>query len=920
MNGPNKFGSLGDFDRSQEVLRQTHKYLKSEQSSTLTKEEVVGLTSKKTEQFQQQRIQIFMDRLSQFFRYPRNEKAEAIDKHHRRVEKYKSSLVKRFVIKEADIPSSAYELDQRIAEERGHGFIETSEQYISRKNQEIMDGQVSSLSEWIDYLTGPDSYNAPWFKYVAMRSIITMGELDKQKWTYDKRSNSTVKPFPELNSEVLGVVENLMVGKLDNETITSFTPQETEQLDKLISKGSFKQLYALAQKKYEQANNQRESLEDGEEMKGIWKKYPREEDGKSEYLELNNSLKGYNTGWCTATSASTAQSQLQGGDFYVYYRADKNGEFKIPKIAIRMEDDYIGEVRGTGPYQEMDADYSEVIIDFAKDLGGYDVYLKKSHDMKLITLLIKKDKIGEELTKEEVIFLYEIESNILGFGRREDPRIKKLRSTRDSRVDFATLFEVNKESIITDLSDLKPDSIAFYSPSAEDYFSAANSEVVNPKFYYNLYLAYNSKLVDSQTFSKTVISQKLYKRLFTDGLIRSEDIKLIINSILSNKDLKNIKLVRSLMQSPNTTNQDIELLLNSLTTEEASLVIPYSDFEDAMLVGIYNANVRNIKPEFILSHKNLTSASISSIIQTNPQLLSNKEVLKSVLENKNTPQDILLLIEELSKDGFKSEYMGVTFRKTKITELLQHPNYPIDKIKTKSEHMSGYDLVGLGKNPNLDQSTIDSIQAKLYYEADKIKFLHTLATHNSDRTMLGSILDNTSSMDKYNRREIFLELSKNPNIDSTIAKNIYDKLFNEYPALFRQYTREEYVLEEIDYDYAGAEEDEYEPDPNDNYDDFEIKYILTNLIPKFDTKTFESIINTFFYNHINFEMFTRAKSMSSDKVTTLINLYRQEVPETFAKPSNSDSEITKLKREELVRISASDNISPEDFERITNQI
>ena len=61
----------------------------------------------------------------------------------------------------------------------------------------------------------------------------------------------------------------------------------------------------------------------------------------TDHMPLVESLKGYNTGWCTA-GESTAKTQLQGGDFYVYYTLDENDEYKVPRIAIRMENNQIG--------------------------------------------------------------------------------------------------------------------------------------------------------------------------------------------------------------------------------------------------------------------------------------------------------------------------------------------------------------------------------------------------------------------------------------------------------------------------------------------------------------------------------------------------------------------------------------------------
>lgn len=50
---------------------------------------------------------------------------------------------------------------------------------------------------------------------------------------------------------------------------------------------------------------------------------------------LADSLQGYPLEWCTRNE-ETADSQLKGGDFHVYYSEDSNGIPKVPRLAIRM--------------------------------------------------------------------------------------------------------------------------------------------------------------------------------------------------------------------------------------------------------------------------------------------------------------------------------------------------------------------------------------------------------------------------------------------------------------------------------------------------------------------------------------------------------------------------------------------------------
>ena len=106
-------------------------------------------------------------------------------------------------------------------------------------------------------------------------------------------------------------------------------------------------------------------------------------------MPLVKSLRGYNTGWCTA-GESTAQTQLSNGDFYVYYTLDENDEYKIPRIAIRMEYDEIAEIRGIAQDQNLEPEMEEVVEEKIKDFPDKEEYYKKVSDMKKLTSVYKK--------------------------------------------------------------------------------------------------------------------------------------------------------------------------------------------------------------------------------------------------------------------------------------------------------------------------------------------------------------------------------------------------------------------------------------------------------------------------------------------------------------------------------------------------
>ena len=87
--------------------------------------------------------------------------------------------------------------------------------------------------------------------------------------------------------------------------------------------------------------------------------------------------------------------------------------------------------------------------------------------MKLLTELEEKVKENNELTKEELIFLYEIGSTIEGFGYEKDPRIEEIKSKRDIKEDLSIIFNCRKDQIGTTMEDFDTNDIVVYASDIE---------------------------------------------------------------------------------------------------------------------------------------------------------------------------------------------------------------------------------------------------------------------------------------------------------------------------------------------------------------------------------------------------------------------------------------------------------------------
>jgi hypothetical protein len=374
----------------------------------------------------------------------------------------KTKLLKSYTLDTADsavvqkVAEGLYESEKRIAIERGQGAVIEKIQNVSEVVEkykplvlEKAEQQRTSLSAWLDYLQENDGSLPMWFRYYVVRSLGNMGSFDKEKLAYNKRSPASVAPFPELNSEAIGFVYVLLEQGVD--VAKHLSEEKKPHLAKLLQSKDFPKLYAFAQ--VEMAGKA-----DRTSIEGEWKKY---EQG-SDYRKLESDLEGKGTGWCTAQGS--AKYQLEGGDFYVYYSKSASGANTEPRIAIRMEQDQVGEVRGIAPRQELEPALVETAQEKYKDLPGGDKYEKKASDMKRVTAIAKKMENKEPLTRDELIFLYEIDSTIESFGYERDPRIEELRKQRDPKIDAPIVLECEPKQIATNEKEITTETKAYIGP------------------------------------------------------------------------------------------------------------------------------------------------------------------------------------------------------------------------------------------------------------------------------------------------------------------------------------------------------------------------------------------------------------------------------------------------------------------------
>lgn len=513
---------------------------------------------------------------------PKN-KDERVGMHMDRIEKIidsdsgfgklKLQLLKKFTIDTADdailakIAEGLYKSEKRIALEQGRGAdiarLESDGNVVERYKPLIKEKAViqrKTLSSWLDYLQENDAMHPTWFRYFVVRSLAKMGTLDKEKGEYSKRTAYTVAAFPELNSEALGWVYTRLSRGIDpdeqaqaiertQQQITDIQKQiaepslTTEDADRLraqlfaserhlarwrdikktIQGKDFSTLYAFAQIETAGKLN-RESFE------GEWKKY----DQGSDPAVLERDLKDKGTGWCTAEGS--AASQLQAGDFYVYFT--KVGDaYTQPRVAIRMESDRVAEVRGVNPRQELEPELVDIAQAQYRTLPGGDSYDKKASDMKKVTMLVHKQTNGLALTKDELIFLYEINGPIEGFGYEKDPRVKTLRDQRDPKVDAPFVLECSPKQIAWSQDEITEHTTAYIGPLFDGVFKLTNLEHLYTTFPEGQ-IRFQQLTIGRQTGAE--LEQELASKEFKfDGWAKS-----LLKQISGSKVQREVELVR----------------------------------------------------------------------------------------------------------------------------------------------------------------------------------------------------------------------------------------------------------------------------------------------------------------------------------------------------------------------------------------
>ena len=363
--------------------------------------------------------------------------------------------------------------------------------------EDLIDKQRQSITSWTNYLGDKDCPYPTWFKVYAFDGVSKMGLINKETKEFEKRDKSTVASFPTLNPEVLAkVYRNINeFYAVDKKAWLAQHPDDAK-LESLVKSGNFPKLYA---KELFETKTIIKTPEKPEDIEGDWFTYQLGDED-----ELAKTAEG--TGWCIA-DPNVAHNYLSygnyGGNDNDWEEDDEDWEeeekeeeednndweedennpeednqnsskvkFIIFKLkapnspdgystngvaSIRLDPDgKVAEVSGLDSGQALEDSLVQTVKEKVLSLPGGKEFLQKFEDKQTLIKLDHKLQKGEDLTKEELSFLYKLDRPIatLDTYNSEDPRITELKEKYDLEYALEKGVDVNKL-----VSSLDPDDI-----------------------------------------------------------------------------------------------------------------------------------------------------------------------------------------------------------------------------------------------------------------------------------------------------------------------------------------------------------------------------------------------------------------------------------------------------------------------------
>lgn len=458
-----------------------------------------------------------------------------------------------------DIPDAYWKQQEQILRDNGQG------RELSRREKEILaedliEKQRKSITSWANYLSDKNCPYPLWFKVYAFDGISKMSNaLNLDDADYNRRDNTTALSFPKLNAEILAKVYrqiNDFYG-VDKENWLS-KHSDDEKLVSLVKSANFPKLYA---KELVDTKVILKTPERTEDVHGDWFEYKL---GDEE--EIASLAEG--THWCVVdpnvahnylTYGEYGHSRSKGADeessskakFIIFRLEDPNspGVFASNGSAsIRLDPDgMVAEVSGLDGGQALEDSLVQTVKEKVLSLPGGKEFLQRFEDKQTLIKLDHKLQNGEDLTKEELSFLYELDRPIatLDTYNSEDPRIPELKEKYGIEYALEKGLDTNKLVPRLDYSDIK-NYLGTLLEHGADINKITNRLKPTDIFKnFDFLLKYGADININQLVSK-LRPLAIYERLDT-FLKHGADVNIIINKLNKlDEDAikKNIDLLR----------------------------------------------------------------------------------------------------------------------------------------------------------------------------------------------------------------------------------------------------------------------------------------------------------------------------------------------------------------------------------------
>ena len=480
-----------------------------------------------------------------------------IEKHGDAIEqKLWEASAENLVMDYEDIPDAYWKQQEQILRDNGQG------KELSRREKEILaedliDKQRQSITSWANYLGDKNCPYPLWFKVYAFDGISKMSNaLNLDEADYNRRDNTTALSFPKLNAEILAKVYrqiNDFYG-VDKENWLSKNSDD-EKLVSLVKSANFPKLYA---KELVDTKVIIKTPERTEDVHGDWFEYKL---GDEE--EIASLAEG--TKWCVV-DPNVAHNYLVYGEYGHSSNkgADEKSNSKAKFIIFRLEDPnspgvfasngsasirldpngIVDEISGLNEGQAVEDALVPIVKEKALSLPGGEKYLQKFDDKQALIKLDNKRKEGEDLTKEELSFLYELDRPIatLDTYNRKDPRIPELKEKYGIEYALEKGVDTNKLVPRLDYSYIK-NYLGTLLEHGADINKITNRLKPTDIFKnFDFLLEHGANININQLVSK-LRPLAIYERLDT-FLEHGADVNIIINKLDEDAIKKNIDLLR----------------------------------------------------------------------------------------------------------------------------------------------------------------------------------------------------------------------------------------------------------------------------------------------------------------------------------------------------------------------------------------